>query len=87
MTQTMVDTATTAQPVETRTALSLAEVVEAIDRLSEEDREELYELTRERRIEAFRDRLDDDIQEARRDLAEGRCVAMTPDQIMDEILS
>ena len=88
MTQTtLVPVATTALPAECRKVLSLVEVLEAIDNLSEEDREELYELTRERRIKAFRDGLEGVIAQSRRDFAEGKCVAMTPQQIIDEILS
>ena len=88
MTQTTLNPMHTLEmPVDNRKAPSLTEVLEAIDRLSEEDREELYELTRGRRIEAFRDRLEGDIAQSRRDFAEGKCVAMTPQQIIDEISS
>ncbi len=88
MTQTTMNSVETFEiPTETRKALSLTDVLEAIDGLSEEDREELYELTRVRRIEAFRDRLEFDIAQSRKDFAEGKCVAMTPQQIIDEALS
>ncbi len=46
------ETMPTTQTIEQRTALSLVEAVEVIDRLNEEDRKELFELTRVRRIEA-----------------------------------
>ena len=88
MTQTTFEfMAPAAVPAQNGKALSLAEVLEAIDHLSEEDREELYEETRAMRIEAFRDRLEGDIAQSRKDFAEGKCVAMTPQQIIDEILS
>ncbi len=88
MTQTTLDPVQIFEmPVETRQAASLTEVMEAIDRLSEEDREELYELTRERRIKVFRDGLEGVIAQSRKDFAEGKCVATTPQQMIDEILS
>ncbi len=74
-------------PVETRKTLSLTEVLEAIDNLSEEDREELYELTRERRIEANRAQMWEAAEEARRDYAAGNYRVLTPEQIADEMFS
>jgi len=73
--------------VDTRKEPSLTEVLEAIDRLSKEDREELYELTRKRRIEANRARMLAAAEEARRDYAAGNYRVMTPGQIVDEIFS
>ena len=74
-------------PVETRLAKTLAEVLEAIDRLSGEDREELFELTRRWRIDESRARILEAAEEARRDYASGNYRVMTPDQIADEMFS
>ncbi len=88
MTRTTLNSVQTIEmPVETRQAASLAEVLEAIDNLSEEDREELYELTRTRRIEANRARMWEAAEEARRDYAAGNYRVMTPEQIADEMFS
>lgn len=77
----------TALPAESPTTLSLAEVLEAIDLLSEEDRDELYELTRTRRIEVNRARMWEAAEEARRDYAAGNYRVMTPQQIVDEMFT
>ena len=83
----MTITMPTAELAETREALTLAEVIEAIDRLNEEDREELFELTRVRRIEANRACMWEAAEEARRDYAAGNFQVLTPDQIANEIFS
>ena len=88
MTQTTLEPAHTfGMPVDARKAPSLTEVLDAIDRLSEDDREELYELTRERRIEANRARMLAAAEEARRDYEAGNFRVMTPKQIADEMFS
>ena len=88
MTQTpLIAMRSTTIPVENRKALSLVEVLEAIDLLSEEDREELYELTRTRRIEANRARMWEAAEEARRDYAAGNYRVLTPEQIVAEMFS
>jgi hypothetical protein len=68
-------------------AATIGEAVEVIDRLSEEDREELLDLYKRRKIEAGRARITADIEQARRELAEGKAKVATPKEIVDEAFS
>ena len=70
----------------TQTA-TIDEAVEVIERLTEDDREELLELYERRRIEAGRARITADIEQARRELAEGKAKLATPKEIVDEAFS
>ncbi|WP_435015342.1 hypothetical protein TA3x_002880 [Tundrisphaera sp. TA3] len=69
-----------------RTA-SLAEVLEAVARLSDEDQAALVEIINRRASEPVRKRIAADASEARREFEDGRCRPATPDELMDEILS
>jgi hypothetical protein len=66
--------------------LAFGEVLEAADRLSPEEQEELIAILRRRLTQAARHRLATDIQEARQEFAEGRCSPATPDDLMREIM-
>jgi hypothetical protein len=66
-------------------ALPFAEVLEAADRLSAEEQEQLIAILHRRRAEAARRRLATEIQEARQDFAAGRCTPTTPEELMNEI--
>ena len=66
--------------------LQFAEVVEAVDHLSLDEQQELIDIVHRRLAQAVRARLTDEIQEARREFAEGRCVPATADELMREIL-
>ncbi len=66
--------------------LPFGEVLEAVDHLSQEEQEELIAIVQRRLVDAARQRLAADIQEARREFAEGRCSPATPDELMREIL-
>jgi hypothetical protein len=68
-------------------AATIGEAVEVIDRLSEEDREELLDLYKRRKIEAGRARITADIEQARRELAEGKAKVATSKEIVDEAFS
>jgi hypothetical protein len=63
-------------------ALSFGEVLEAADRLSSEEQEELIAILRRRLAEAGRMRLVAQVKEARREFAEGRCLPATSAEIM-----
>ena len=62
------------------------EVLDAADQLSLEEQQELIAILNRRVALASRQRLIAEVEEARKDFAEGRCVPATPDEIMREIL-
>jgi hypothetical protein len=66
--------------------LPFGEVLEAADHLSPEEQEELIAILRRRLARAARERLTAEIQEARQEFAEGRCLPATSDELMREIL-
>ena len=66
--------------------MPFAEVLEAADHLSQDEQEELIAILHRRLAQAARQRLSVEIQEARQEFAEGRCVPATPDQLVREIL-
>jgi hypothetical protein len=66
--------------------LPFGEVLEAADRLSPDEQEELIAILHRRLSQAARLRLADEVQAARQEFAEGRCLAATPDEMMREIL-
>jgi hypothetical protein len=62
-------------------------VLEAVEHLSLDAKEELMEILHKRTIEQRRNELAAEIRSARSDFKHGRCKAATPDDIMNEILS
>ena len=66
--------------------MPFAEVLEAADHLSADEQEELIAILHRRLALAARKRLVADIQDARREFAEGKCKPATPDEIMREIM-
>jgi hypothetical protein len=66
--------------------LPFCEVLEAADHLSQDEQEELISILHRRLAYAARQRLATEVQEARREYAEGRCSPATPDELMREIL-
>lgn len=67
--------------------IPFGEVLEAIDKLSMEEQETVLDILHCRLAERSRKMLATEIQEARKDFAEGRCRPATADEIMKEILS
>ena len=67
--------------------LSVDEVMEAFEKLGEEERDTLYALLRKRRSEANEKRLLAVAEEVRRDFADGKCKVMTAEEIVREIYS
>ena len=63
------------------------EVLEAADQLSLGEKEALIEVLNRRIIEARRDELARDIEEANREFQEGKALPITPDDLMKEITS
>ena len=68
-------------------ALLFGEVLEAIDTLSLEDQETLEEILRRRIIERRRAELVQDVQEAQQEFQAGQCRPVTPEELMQEIVS
>jgi hypothetical protein len=66
--------------------LPFGEVLEAADHLSPDEQEELIAILQRRLAQAARQRLMGEIQEARQEFAEGRCLPATPDELMREIM-
>jgi hypothetical protein len=65
--------------------LPFAEVLEAADHLSPDEQEELIAILRRRVAQAARQRLAAEVEEARREFAEGRCRPATTEELMREI--
>lgn len=66
---------------------TFAEILEAADRLPVEDRESLIDILQNRLRDRRRADLVRDVREAQQEFAEGKCQAVTPEQLMKEILS
>ena len=66
--------------------LRFGEVLDAADQLSPDEQRELIAILNRRLALAGRQWLVDEVEEARKDFAEGRCSPATPDEIMREIL-
>jgi hypothetical protein len=66
--------------------IPFGEVLEAVDHLSLDEQLELIAILGRRLAQAGRQRLAAEIQEARKEFAEGRCLPTSPAQLMDEIL-
>ncbi|MGQ9556142.1 MAG: hypothetical protein ACUVWR_18730 [Anaerolineae bacterium] len=67
--------------------LSFGEVLETVEQLSLEDQETLIDIIRHRIIEQRRAELAKDVQEARKEFKAGNVRPVTPDELMEEILS
>jgi hypothetical protein len=66
--------------------LPFGEVLEAADRLSPDEQEELIAILHRRLAQAARQQLAAEIQEARQEFVEGRCSPVTADELMREIM-
>jgi hypothetical protein len=66
--------------------LPFGEVLEAADHLSQDEQEELIAILHRRLAQTVRQQLAADVQEARQEYAEGRCVPATPAEMIREIL-
>lgn len=65
--------------------MPFGEVLEAVDQLSLGEKEALIDVLNRRIIEARRDELVQDIEEANREFREGKALPTTPDDLMKEI--
>ena len=68
-------------------ALRFGEVLDAAERLSEEEQETLVDVLRKRRAERRREEIAETVREARSEHREGQTRPMTADELMNEILS
>ena len=68
-------------------AMSFADVLEAVDQLSDEDQAALVEIVRRRAAELGRKRVVAEALEAQCEYEEGGCRPTTPDELMNDILS
>jgi hypothetical protein len=67
--------------------MPFGEVLDAVDRLTPEEKADLLAIIRRRLAERGRKQLVQDVQEARQEFAGDGCHPKTPDELMDEILS
>jgi len=67
-------------------AMPFGDVLEAADQLSPEEQQELIAILHRRLAQAGRQRLVAEVQEARQEFAAGNCRAVTPEELMREIL-
>ncbi len=69
------------------TKTTFAEILEAADQLSLEDQENLINILQNRLRARRRAERVRDVQEAQKEFAQGKCQPVTPEQLMEEILS
>jgi hypothetical protein len=69
------------------TQATFAEILEAAEQLPLEDQENLIHILKNRLREQKRAELVNDVNEAQQEFAQGQCKPVTPEQIMEEILS
>jgi hypothetical protein len=69
------------------TQATFAEILEAAEQLPLEDQENLVHILKNRLREQKRAELVKDVNEAQQEFAQGQCKPVTPEQIMEEILS
>ena len=62
------------------------EVLELADTLPIDEQEELVEIIHHRVIEQRREKLLRDIAESEKEIAEGKCIPVTPEELMKELL-
>ena len=67
-------------------ALRFGEVLEKIETLSLQDQETLKEILHRRIVERRREKLVQDVQQARQEFQAGECRPVTPEELMKEIV-
>ena len=67
--------------------ISFADILEAAEQLSVEDREDLIRILQNRLREQKRADLISDVRKSEQEFAQGKCQPVTPEQLMKEILS
>jgi hypothetical protein len=69
------------------TQTTFADILEAAEQLPIEDQENLIHILKNRLRDQKRAQLIQDVYEAQQELLQGKCKPVTPEQIMEEILS
>ncbi len=67
--------------------MTIQELMDTYERLSEDDQDDFFDLLKKKRIEIVRARITADIEASRREFAEGKCRVMTPEEIIREAFS
>lgn len=67
--------------------LQFGEVLDAADKLTEDEQAALIDILRRRRVERERERLIAEVEEGEREFERGGCPPKTTDEIMRDILS
>jgi hypothetical protein len=69
------------------TQATFADLIEAAEQLPIEEQEDLVHILKNRLRDRKRAELIKDVAEAQQEFAQGKCKPLTPEQIMEEILS
>ena len=69
------------------TQMNFADILEATEQLSLEDREDLIRILQNRLREEKRADIVKDVKEAQQEFTQGKCQPVTPEELMKEILS
>ena len=69
------------------TKTNFADILEAAEELSLEEREDLIRILQNRLREQKRTELIKDVRESEKEFTQGECQPVTPEQLMKEILS
>jgi hypothetical protein len=69
------------------TLATFADLIEAAEQLPIEEQEDLVHILKNRLRDRKRAELIKDVAEAQQEFAQGKCKPLTPEQIMEEILS
>jgi hypothetical protein len=69
------------------TRATFADLIEAAEQLPIEEQEDLVHILKNRLRDRKRAELIKDVAEAQKEFAQGKCKPLTPEQIMEEILS
>lgn len=69
------------------TQVNFGDILEAVEQLPIEDREDLIRILQNRLREQKRANVVRDVRESEQEFAQGKCQPVTPEQLMKEILS
>jgi hypothetical protein len=69
------------------TRATFADLIEAAEQLPIEEQEDLVHILKNRLRDRKKAKLIKDVAEAQQEFAQGKCKPLTPEQIMEEILS
>ncbi len=67
--------------------MSFNDILEAVDKLPQEDQQTLMEIVRRRQIALRRKQIARDIASANREYRAGKCKIRTPEEIMRDVMS